>query len=267
MSGPIRWFIGTSANGEDLEAEMVLVYSAHKHCSLPLEITFMRQAAKGPYAGWRSSRRGRTPFTSFRWSPPAMCGYEGRAIYTDVDYLVMADLAELWTQDMHGAAILLNRTTGKLQTSTMLFDCAACKGLVPGLETLKQKHDANDEIVVWFRNHRQYLGAFEGDWNCVDGAGYRDVRDPRIKAHHFSRIESQLHLKYAVSRLATEGKTHWYTGERREHPRADLVALFDALYAEAQASGYSIDQFRVDGFTGATRRNFTYSHHVGAAIA
>ncbi len=267
MSDAIRWFIGSSANGEDLEAEMTLVYSAKKHCSLPLDITFMRQAAKGPYAGWRSSVRGRTPFSAYRWSPPAVCGFEGRAIYTDVDYMIMADLAELWTQDMGGSALMLSDITGKLRTSTILFDCAKCKGVVPDLDALKQKHDANDEVNMFFRQNRQHLGKFEGDWNCIDGGKYRDVRDPRIKAHHFSRIQMQLHLKYAVPRLAKEGRQHWYNGEIATHHRADLAALFDELYAEALASGYSIDDFRVSGFEGAVRRDFKYSHQKGVVTA
>jgi hypothetical protein len=34
-----------------------------------------------------------------------------------------------------------------------------------------------------------------------------------------------------------------------------------ALLAEALAAGYTVDQYRVDAFSGATRRNFTYSQN------
>lgn len=39
----IRLFIGTSANGEDTDAEMVYEYSLRKNCSVPIDITWMRQ--------------------------------------------------------------------------------------------------------------------------------------------------------------------------------------------------------------------------------
>ena len=43
MSDAVRIFIGTSANGEDAEAEMVYEYSLRKNASVPIEITWMRQ--------------------------------------------------------------------------------------------------------------------------------------------------------------------------------------------------------------------------------
>jgi hypothetical protein len=39
----IRLFIGTSANGEDADAEMVYEHSLRKNCSVPIDITWMRQ--------------------------------------------------------------------------------------------------------------------------------------------------------------------------------------------------------------------------------
>ena len=43
MIEPVRIFIGTSANGEDAEAEMTYEYSLRSNCSRPIEITWMRQ--------------------------------------------------------------------------------------------------------------------------------------------------------------------------------------------------------------------------------
>jgi hypothetical protein len=76
-------------------------------------------------------------------------------------------------------------------------------------------------------------------------------------------MEHQLHFKYALPRLKAEGRSHWYTGPVFAHPRQDLQALFDQLYAEALAAGYTVEQYRVDPFAGATRRAFTYKHHQG----
>lgn len=265
MNDTIRLFVGTSARNEDLEAEMVLEFTARLFCSSPLEITWMRQAKKGPWSGWASSVNNRTPFSSFRWSIPAVCGYEGRAIYTDVDFLFMADIAELWQQPIPGVALVRN-PTGKLSTSCILFDCARAKGHVPDIDALRQMPDAHSTMLNYFRAHPELLAATDGNWDCADLKGY-SLFDPAVKAVHFTRIETQLHLKYAVPRLKAEGGSHWYTGEVFEHPNAELVAHYDAMYQAALDTGYSLDRYRVKPFDDAERRDFTYKQHVGRKVA
>ncbi|MDP3720783.1 MAG: glycosyl transferase [Acidobacteriota bacterium] len=255
MSDPIRLFVGTSANSEDLEAEMVLEYSARKHCSLPLDITWMRQSSHGPWSGWACGT-GRTPFTHFRWSIPGVCEFKGRAIYTDVDFLFVADLAELWAQDIPDVA-LVRSATGKLTTSCILFDCERARRHVPPLDALRRLSDAHGTVLNYFRAHPEVLAPFDGNWDCGDLRGY-ELGDPRVKAIHYTRIEHQLHLKHAIPRLQREGRSHWYAGAILPHPRPELQALFDQLLDEALAAGYSLDDYRSAGFTGAARRNFTY---------
>lgn len=261
MSDTIRLFVGSSANGEDYEAEAVLEYSARKHCSLPLEITWMRQASSGPWSGWACAS-GRTPFTHFRWSLPAVCGFEGRAIYTDVDFFFLADLADLWAQPIPSVALVRN-PTGKISTSCILFDCAKAKGHVPDLPRLRALPDAHGTTLNYFRAHPDLVSACDGNWDCADLRGY-ELGDPRVKAVHYTRIEHQLHLKHAIPRLAAAGKRHWYTGEVLQHPRSELVALFDQLLEEAKAAGYTEERYRVEGFAGATRKGFVYKTHAGA---
>lgn len=269
MSDPIRLFVGTSSNGEDSEAEAVLEYTARKHCSQPISITWMRQAAKGQYSGWKSCANGRTEFTSFRWSVPAVCGFEGRGLYVDVDFFILADLAELWHQDISGSHVMLMKgPDGKLNySSCILFDCAKSKGHVPDLDTLRKMPDAHSAMLAYLRPRRdELIGGFAGDWNCQ---AYEKVRagEPApplnlsaAKAYHFTRIEHQLHLRYALPRLKAEGRSHWYKGATGPHPHPGLIELYDGLYREALASGYTPDRYRGIGFDGATRRDFTYTH-------
>lgn len=263
MTDTIRLFVGTSANSEDLEAEMVLEYSARKHCSMPLEITWMRQAKGGPWGGWESAKNNRTPFSSFRWSLPAVCDFTGKALYTDVDFFFVADLAELWNQPIPHVALVRN-ATGKLSTSCILFDCAKARGHVPTLDKLKRMPDAHGTLLNHFRAHPEHLSAFEGNWDCGDLKGY-ELGDPRVKAIHYTRIESQLHLTHAIPRLRAEGKRHWYTGEILTHPRPELQAAFDRLLEEAKDAGYSLDAYRSAGFGGAVRRDFKYAQPPGGA--
>lgn len=260
MSDTIRVFVGTSAKNEDLESQLVLEASLRKHTSSEVSFVWMRQSASGPYSGWKCGS-SRTPFTSFRWSIPAVCNYEGRGIYLDSDFVLVANIAELWTQDIPGVFLAKVGKKGLHKTCCMLFDCAKAKGHVPDLKALRSMPDPQGQMFQYFKSRPDLFSGFAGDWNAIDLKGYEDINDPRIKAIHYSRVEHQCHLvKYALPRLATEGKSHWYTGPVGPHPRADLQALFDSVLSEALADGYTVDQYRVDAFDGAQRKNFTYTH-------
>lgn len=264
MSDVIRLFVGADGTNCDLESQMVLEYSVRKHASAPVEIVWMQQAAKGPWSGWRCAT-GRTPFSHFRWSLPAMCGYEGKAIYCDSDFIFLADIAELWNQDVPGA-LLSRQPKGKFgKTCCLLFDCAHAEGHVPDLAALRKMPEPQGQMLAYFTQRPELTSGFAGDWNALDGKGLVDLQSPHTKAVHYTRMETQPHLKYAVPRLKAEGRSHWYTGPIFPHPQADLQALFDALYQEALAAGYSLDQYRVEAFAGATRKDFRYKHHVGGA--
>lgn len=259
----IRLFVGADGTNCDLESQAVLEWSVRKHASEPVQIVWMQQAKKGPWSGWQCAS-GRTPFTHFRWSVPAVCNYEGRAIYTDSDFIFVADIAQLWHQPIPRVALVRN-ATGKLSTSCILFDCAKAKGIVPTLDSLRSMKDAHDHMLNWFRKHSHHLDPFDGNWDCPDLRG-TTLADPTLRAIHYTRIETQVHLKHAIPRLKREGRPHWYTGEIRRHESAELQALFDALLKEAAANGYSPDDYRIQPFGGATRRDFAYKQHRGVAV-
>jgi hypothetical protein len=267
MSDPIRLFVGSSPAGEDFEAEAVLEYTARAYCSQPLEISWMRQASEGPWSGWESVKHSRTPFSSFRWGIPAVCGFEGKAIYTDVDFLFRADLAELWEQPIPHVGLVRN-ATGKLSTSCILFDCAKAKGHIPDLKALRKMPDAHSTLLNYFRSNQGLLDPFVGNWDCSDfekdTKGKGDLHDPRIKAIHYTRIESQLHLKHALPRLQAEGRSHWYRGEVFPHIRPDLQVLFDRTLGDALAEGYRPERYGYSAYQ-LTRKDFKYKSHVGVS--
>lgn len=261
MSEAIRLFVGADGTNCDLESQMVLEYSVRKYASRAVDIVWMQQAESGPWSGWKCDR-GRTPFSNFRWSVPSVCGYQGKAIYCDSDFVFLADIAELWDQPVPKVC-LVRKTTGKLSTSCMLFDCQKAKGHVPDLAELRKMPDAHGTVLGHFRSHKELVSAFSGNWDCYelckDRKGSVKIDDPNIKAIHYTRISSQLHLKYALPRLKKEGRAHWYTGEVLPHARPEAQALFDALYADALSAGYSVEQYRVKPFADAKRRAFVYS--------
>lgn len=267
MSETIRLFVGADGTNCDLESQMVLEYSVRKHASQPVAITWMQQAATGPWSGWRC-KSGRTPFSHFRWSIPSVCGWEGKAIYTDSDFWFMADIADLWNQDIPHVGLCAN-PNGKLVTSCILFDCAKAKGHVPDVKALRQMPDAHDSCLQYFRKHRGLLGQFDGAWDCrdyeKDPHKKHPVNEATIKAYHYTRMEIQCHLKYAIPRLHAEGRRHWYEPAPIFPHRDDVQAIFDRLYQEALAAGYTVDQYRVESFGHAERKGFGYATHMGAA--
>ena len=265
MSDTIRLFIGTSPNGEDYEAEAVAAYTAQKFSSLPIEITWMRVAKKGPYSGWRGMSSGVTPFSSFRWSPPSMCGFEGRAIYTDVDFVFHADLAELWAEDIPGVIVTKRpKPGGKLKTCCTLFDNAKAKGHIADLDRLKTMADPQGFYGNYFKERPELVKHYAyGDWNAHD---LFDLSNLHIKATHYTRIEHQLHLPHAIKRLKAQGKSHWYTGPVFAHPNAALQAHFDAMLIEAQSAGVTYESFGYGSGVEISRRNFTYKFHKGTDV-
>ena len=128
MSEPIRIFIGTSANNEDSDAEMVLEYSLRKNSSRELMITWMRQThdESSIWGGWQTQRWS-TPFSGFRWAIPEACGFSGRAIYMDVDQVNLRDIADLHNTPLQGrpCAARPGVRFGGHEFCVMLIDCAA----------------------------------------------------------------------------------------------------------------------------------------------
>jgi hypothetical protein len=249
----IRLFVGVGGNDEDLEFQAVLHYSLEKYASEPIDLTWMR-LSRDPTSfwfadpqkkkGWRTDKWA-TPFSALRWGIPAACNFEGKAVYMDVDMIPLADIAELWNQEITTGAMLSKPEA----ICVTVYDNAKMKKFLPPIEEIKQplryreirRHVLSNGCV------QRYKG---GNWNCLDmrrdgGGEYTDIRDPDIKVLHFTQIPTQPHLRHAIPRLAKEGRKHWYTANPpRPHHRKDALEFFDRTLAEAIAHGYNLDRYR-----------------------
>jgi|SoiMetStandDraft_5_1073268.scaffolds.fasta_scaffold00116_2 hypothetical protein len=246
----IRIFVGCPANNEDLESQAVLEWSLRKHASEPLVITFMK-LSKDPASFWYSSAERKagwltqswaTPFSGFRWGIPAFCNFEGRAIYLDVDMIAMADIAELWNQEIRGPAFCIAKDQNTFCTT--LWDCAKAKAHLPPIGRIK------GEYALYAHLRRKFpptaVQRFEGgNWNCLDGEQYKDIRDPDIKILHYTSIPTQPQLRYAVPRLAAGGAKHWsaHRYQPKPHWRPDIIDLFDEVLDDAKANGYPPERY------------------------
>ena len=246
---PVKVFAACAPDGMDAESCSVLEWSIRKHATVPVEIEFMA-LSKNPDSFWYSDgSRGwqtemwATPFSCFRWAVPARCNFEGRAIYMDSDVIFMADIAELWNQPMQRGTVALAKGGGSWRYCVSLWDCAEARGHIMELDRLRSDPGSHGQMVAYFKDRPHLTQQFVGDWNCLDGDGHADLRDGSMKALHYTGINTQPQLRHALPRLAAAGKTHWFDGEVKPHPRPDVVALFDELLDEARAEGYGPQRY------------------------
>lgn len=249
----IRIFVGCSANGEDAEAQAMLQYTLHKHYrgDEPITLVWM-MLSRDPASPWYSNpeknegwntKGWATPFSAFRWAVPHVCGFEGRAIYMDVDKIFMANVDGLWIQNIPDGKCALMKD--EAHSCVILWDCARAKKLLPPIKSLQR----NEGL---YRGVRKTIGTsvgrFAGNWNCLDGENYSSINDPDIKIVHFTKVETQPHLKWALPRLRAKGQEHWNKWTLRAdkplpHRRSDVQPLVDRIWQEAQEAGYTAERY------------------------
>lgn len=252
MNDAIRIFVGCDPNDCDLEQMMVLDYSARKHASRPVEITWMRLSrdpaspwycdpARGQ--GWRTEKWA-TPFSAMRWAVPAAAGFQGRAFYMDADMLVLCDLAEIWDMPLAEGAIVAARREGDgegWRSCMALWDCERARAHLPPLDALRAMRRANHDMTHYFASRPHLVQYLDPRYNSIDGDGL--ARDD-IRILHYSDMGTQFSHRYAMPRLRAEGRCHWFDGEVVAHARTDLTELFDRYYQEALAAGHRLDDYR-----------------------
>lgn len=244
----IRVFVGCAPNHEDAESQAVLEYTLRQYASQDVDITWMKLSHSGPFSGW-NSQDWATPFTGFRWALPALCNYEGRAVYVDSDFIFRADIVDLFYQPIPGH-VLAKGHGGRLCLS--LWDCAKCR-FMPGIDELRAARNANTLGRARLQKHG-VVTPFSGSWNCLDNElnRYGDKLNHRdIKAIHYTAMRHQPHLlKYAIPRLKALGRSHWFDGEVKPHWHTGLQQLFDRLLVSAAKAGYTVERYCQDPIYG-----------------
>jgi len=238
----IKVFVGCAPDGLDAESQAVFEWSLRKHATVPVEITWMIASLdpKSPFGAW-DMRRWTTPFSGFRWAVPFLCGYQGRAVYSDSDVIWMADVKELHDQPLATGKALLAKGDGSWRMCVSVWDCAAARDVVMPFPELRRDPDSHANMTARLKRGT-WVQPFKGQWNCLDGEGLA-LGDPRMKALHYTSIGTQLQLKHTLKRLEREGRRHWYDGKVEPHWRPELQELFDELLEEAAANGYGVDRY------------------------
>lgn len=172
---PVRIFLGTE-DGQ-WRAERIFFYSIEqvRDPARTYEIYLMKNLAGFDRRGWR------TGFTHYRFAVPEYAGFEGRAIYNDVDQIYLSDPSELFDLDMGGHGYL---SVSAEDTSVMLLDCSrmgkwwthpAAAGRTKN-ELLRGPAGASNE---W--------GRLDGCWNARD----TEYVEGHSKLLHFTALHLQ----------------------------------------------------------------------------
>lgn len=146
----IRVFVASNAKWQ--EHERVLDYSIRANTQADVDVQFIWPKRHD------MAETGCTTFTNVRWAVPELAGYQGRAIYLDIDMLVLGDIAELWAYGEDGAFVCMKDG----RTEVMVMDCTL--QVMPQKSALAQykkwhllpmAHPYLKPKIPWYWNHRE----------------------------------------------------------------------------------------------------------------
>ena len=191
----IRVFVGYDPR--EAVAFSVLAHSIHRRSSQPVTITPVMLSQLGEVYRRARNPLQSTEFSFSRFLTPFLCGYEGWAIFTDCDMLVLDDIAELWRlrDDRYAVQVVKHNHVPKEDTkflgatqtkygkknwsSVMLMNCERCTALTPeyvnsatGLELHQFKWLASDDLI----------GEIPSRWNHL--VGYDAPRRDAALVHY-----------------------------------------------------------------------------------
>lgn len=208
---------------------------------------------------WREwVRNDLQSFTPTRFAPPQLMGFKGRAIVIDPDVFVIADIWDLFSRDMKGAAIMCRPKSGSkgkrgaLATSVMLLDNAKLTHWKFD-EQFAAMFDGSRDYMPWISLQYEDLSTvelLETEWNDFDHL------DENTKALHNTHRKTQpwktgLPVDYrAADSFRLFPPRHWLRRARRalfgdygmagrykRHPDPRQEAFFFGLVREAVETG------------------------------
>lgn len=193
MPTPIKIFVGSEVGNE--KAEKALHWSVINTSTVSVEINWMNDKYKGSvWDKWNKGRNHRkqdtdqgwkTNFSGFRWAIPELCGFKGRAIYMDVDQIVIKDIKQMWELPIGKYAALAIHPS---RTDVMLLDCAKFSG-----DWWKRINEMRPSGRLQSRYRlqvqKQYgIGKMDKIYNCLDGEEW----DPeKTRLVHYTEMSTQ----------------------------------------------------------------------------
>ncbi|MGH6891405.1 MAG: hypothetical protein ACREEP_04020 [Dongiaceae bacterium] len=171
---PLRVFIGY--DHRQAVAYNVLQFSLFRHASKPVTI------APLVLSTLPMKRSGLTPFTFSRFLVPWLCDYQGWALFLDIDFLVLGDVAEIFAlADDHYAAMVSKNAKKFEWASMILFNCGhqANRILTPDYVD-DPKRCVSPHTLDWLKP--ELVGGLPGEWNHL--VGYDAPRTDAKMVHY-----------------------------------------------------------------------------------
>lgn len=214
----IKVYVGTDPYMK--KAEIALENSIRANTKSEVEIIWMDYARGGAWAEWNIGReRGHpyakegwaTDFSCYRFAIPEVNGFQGRAIYLDVDMILVRDIKEFFNYPM-GFPVLITPAG----YDVMLYDCEQFQDedWWPTLEQMKKSGWGINDYAKLLVDH-QMVGPLSPVWDCCDGIGYDPDRTGLI---HFTNMRTQPWKPYPE------------VFDYPPHPRPDMVALWQKYF-------------------------------------
>ena len=188
----IRIFVGFDE--VETVAFHTLVQSIIDKTTVPVSITPVKLSMLPEYTRGRDPKQS-NEFSFSRFLVPYLCGYEGHAIFMDLDMLARVDLNELWElrSSTKSVQVVKHDYTPKTQvkylgaiqhkyprknwSSVMLFNCGHdhCKRLSP-----KYVNEADGlTLHRFYWTHEEDIGELPVEWNHLVGE-YPENPDAKI---------------------------------------------------------------------------------------
>ena len=221
----IRVFIGYDPR--EAVAYNVLAHSINTRASAPVTITpLMLSQLGGIYRRARNPLQS-TDFSFSRFLVPYLCNFDGWAIFTDNDMLVLDDIARLWAlrDDRYAVQVVKHnhvpreevKFLGYQQTkyekknwsSVMLMNCAKCRALTAdfvntatGLELHQFKWLGDDSLIGELPSGWNHLVGYDAPRSdaslvhfTIGGPYFKETRDCEYAAQWFSEREAMLYAQ------------------------------------------------------------------------
>lgn len=221
----IRVFIGYDPR--EAVAYNVLAHSINTRASAPVTITpLMLSQLGGIYRRARNPLQS-TDFSFSRFLVPYLCNFDGWAIFTDNDMLVLDDIARLWAlrDDRYAVQVVKHnhvpreevKFLGYQQTkyekknwsSVMLMNCAKCRALTAdfvntatGLELHQFKWLGDDSLIGELPSGWNHLVGYDAPRSdaslvhfTIGGPYFNETRDCEYAAQWFGEREAMLYAQ------------------------------------------------------------------------
>jgi len=224
--------------------EKALEYSIIKYCSAPYQVTFLRsgdsewktnvdlgishediaaikkakcwnigRSHPKPYTGGKGWQ---TPFSCFRFAIPELCGFQGRAIHMDADFVVRRDLRPIFEMELSAAVLSPHRRTDFMLIDCNKFEELKLMGLWPSIAEMRVSGKEIQNYIQKLHTNF-YIEDADSEWESWDGRNLNE----KTYTIHYTEMRTQPWKPYP----------EYFSYP--QHPSQEAVCTFWEHYAEA----------------------------------